>query len=203
MSFFSPITLFVTFFWVGKLPIMPGTFGSIAAIMLSSFIFISTKDLGININWLFVIYPIIIYFIYIAGLTYSDIYATKLRKKDPQEIVIDEVVGMMLCMYIFAILYSILVFIKKDYFETLLVLFKYYIFLNFLIFRLFDIAKPGKIRKAQELRNKGRSVMLDDVWAGIYASITSIVLFLVFYMLGIWKFILTSQYPLYLERLGG
>lgn len=203
MSFFSPITLFVTFFWVGKLPIMPGTFGSIGAILFSSFIFTSTKDFGININWLFVIYPLIIYLIYLAGTTYSDIYATKLRKKDPQDIVIDEVVGMMLSMYIFALFYAALVFIKKDYFETLLVLFKYYIILNFITFRFFDIIKPGKVRKAQELRNKGRSIMLDDVWASIYAATTSIFIFLIFYILGIWKLILVNQYPLYLERLGG
>jgi phosphatidylglycerophosphatase A len=40
----------------------------------------------------------------------------------------------------------------------------------FILFRVFDIAKPLGIRKLEKIQN-GWGVMLDDVLAGIYANI--------------------------------
>jgi phosphatidylglycerophosphatase A len=45
----------------------------------------------------------------------------------------------------------------------------------FLLFRLFDIWKPGPVGKADR-RGGPTGVMLDDVWAGVFAAIGVILL---------------------------
>lgn len=203
MNFFSPITILVTFFWVGKIPLIRGTLGSLAGLALISLIFNLPKDLGFNPNWLFLIYPISLYLLYAVGVSYSDIYAFRVRKKDPQEVVIDEVVGMMFAIYLFALFYATLVFFDKEYFETLMVLLQWYVILLFILFRIFDIFKPWRVAKAEEIRHKGRSIMLDDIWAGFYATMFAIFIFIIFYILGIWESILIHYYPNYSAKLVG
>jgi phosphatidylglycerophosphatase A len=73
------------------------------------------------------------------------------QKKDDQRIVIDEIMGYFLTM----------LWIPK----TLL-----FISVGFLLFRLLDIVKPFPCRQLEEVRG-GFGVVLDDVFAGIYANI--------------------------------
>ncbi len=44
----------------------------------------------------------------------------------------------------------------------------------FLFFRLFDIWKPGPIGRADR-RGDAAGVMLDDLWAGVFAGIARLV----------------------------
>jgi phosphatidylglycerophosphatase A len=73
------------------------------------------------------------------------------QKRDDQRIVIDEIMGYFLTM----------LWIPK----TLL-----FISVGFLLFRLLDIVKPFPCRQLERVRG-GFGVVLDDVFAGIYANI--------------------------------
>ncbi len=72
------------------------------------------------------------------------------RIKDPHPIVIDEIVGMWIA----------LLFVPPGV---------AYFVAAFLLFRLFDIIKPTPARQAELLKG-GWGIMLDDVFAGIYAG---------------------------------
>jgi len=73
------------------------------------------------------------------------------QKRDDQRIVIDEIMGYFLTM----------LWIPK----TLL-----FISVGFLLFRLLDIVKPFPCRQLEKVRG-GFGVVLDDVFAGIYANV--------------------------------
>lgn len=49
----------------------------------------------------------------------------------------------------------------------------------FILFRVFDIAKPFPIYRSQKLRN-GWGVVIDDVLAGIYANVLLQILILIY-----------------------
>ena len=90
--------------------------------------------------------------------------------EDPQEIVIDEVVGQMLPLLAIPI------------YETLYLLPKmYYCVAAFLAFRLFDIWKPYPISYVDNNVKGALGIMLDDILASIYSII---VLTIIFFFLG-------------------
>ena len=90
--------------------------------------------------------------------------------EDPQEIVIDEVVGQMLPLLAIPI------------YETLYLLPKiYYCVAAFLTFRLFDILKPYPISYVDNDVKGAFGIMLDDILASIYSII---VLTIIFFFLG-------------------
>ena len=90
--------------------------------------------------------------------------------EDPQEIVIDEVVGQMLPLFAIPI------------YETLYPLPKiYYCVAAFLTFRLFDIWKPYPISYVDNNVKGSLGIMLDDIVASIYSII---VLAIIFFFLG-------------------
>ena len=90
--------------------------------------------------------------------------------EDPQEIVIDEVVGQMLPLFAIPI------------YETLYPLPKiYYCVAAFLAFRLFDIWKPYPISYVDTNVKGALGIMLDDILASIY---TIIALAIIFFFLG-------------------
>ncbi len=111
-----------TFFYVGFLPLIPGTFGSIAGIILYFFV----KN---NIYVFMVSLALVI----ILGLVFSGRAERIFQKKDASFIVIDEVAGMLLS----------LMFLP---FDIKLVA------LAFLIFRALDTLKPFPAGALQELR---------------------------------------------------
>ncbi len=85
----------------------------------------------------------------------------KIYGEDPQFIVIDEAVGFLVTV----------VFLPKSFLFWAL---------GVALFRLFDIWKPFPIRNFEKFPN-GFGVMLDDVFAGVYANLT---LQILFYFLG-------------------
>ena len=90
--------------------------------------------------------------------------------EDPQEIVIDEVVGQMLPLLAIPI------------YETLYPLPKiYYCVAAFLAFRLFDIWKPYPISYVDNNVKGALGIMLDDIFASVYSII---VLAIIFFFLG-------------------
>ena len=133
-----------TLFGAGYIKYGPGTIGSILTILMWYSI---TSTLGqIYFFGLFIILTISSYFL-------IDIYLSVFNKKDPQEIIIDEFIGISIPLLFISSYHS--------YFEILLV---------FVSFRIFDIFKIYPVNKA-EILDGPTGIILDDVIAGIYSLI--------------------------------
>ena len=126
-----------TCFKVGYLPLAPGTWGSIFAILLW-WVFI--KDLNLYV------FGVIIVLFFIIGIITSNIMIDELDDNDPSHIIIDELVGQWLA----------LLFLPKGLIN---------IAIAFILFRFFDIIKPWPISLIEKLP-KGLGVMSDDLVAG-------------------------------------
>ena len=142
--FSNPSLFLATGFGIGLLPIAPGTFGSILGIIL----FLAIAHLYFSVLWLSLIILIFYLVSYLAVQSALKI----IKRSDPGEIVIDEVLGMMLVMMT----------IPPD---------PKWIFLAFLLFRIFDILKPWPINQVDSKLKNALGVILDDVLAALYAGI--------------------------------
>ena len=129
--------LVATFFYVGKLPVAPGTFGSLVALIIWLFLPITASA---QLSMLILLF--------ILGIYSSHKVAIYLQVHDPSEVVIDEVVGMGISLFMLP--HNIVLYV-----------------IAFLLFRLFDILKPSFIYQVQDLPG-GWGIMLDDVIAGIF-----------------------------------
>ncbi|MAS78777.1 MAG: phosphatidylglycerophosphatase A [Candidatus Marinimicrobia bacterium] len=127
-----------TCFKVGYLPLAPGTWGSVFAILLW---WAFLKNVNIYI------FGILIIFSFLIGIVASNIVIDQRGDTDPSYIIIDELVGQWLA----------LLFIPQEYF---------YIVISFISFRFFDIIKPWPISLIEKLP-KGLGVMSDDFIAGL------------------------------------
>lgn len=87
--------------------------------------------------------------------------------KDPSEIVIDEFAGQWLAMC-----FTVLPLWRHG--VSILDAWPGFV-VPFLLFRLFDITKPWLVGQADR-RGDGAGVMLDDLWAGLFAGITAVFL---------------------------
>lgn len=139
------LTGLATLGFVGHLPKAPGTWGSLAAVILAPWVFIPFS-LGVKILILVILFFIGSWACFAAEKTFN--------RKDPGQAIIDEVLGQWITF----------LFITSASFLTLA--------LGFFLFRLFDIFKPFPIRHSENWLPGGYSVMLDDLIAGIYALIT-------------------------------
>jgi phosphatidylglycerophosphatase A len=144
-----------TFFGVGLLPWAPGTWGSLAALLLGWGI---ERYLGF---WPLVLATLIAI---VAGFWACKVELADRPGDDPSEIVIDEVAGMWLAM-----LFPAYGFYMRD----MSMVWPGPI-AAFLFFRLFDIKKPWLVGKADR-RHDSIGVMLDDLWAGVFAGIATII----------------------------
>jgi len=128
-------------FYIGYLPLVPGTFGSLAGVGL----FYLIKDASHPIYLLSVICVIIL------GLLTSGRLEKLSNKKDPSCVVIDEVMGMLIG----------LSFIPYDL---------NIVILGFVIFRILDTLKPYPAERLQHIHG-ALGIMGDDFVAGIYTNI--------------------------------
>ena len=120
MKFLS--NLISTFFYLGKLPKAPGTWGSLGALFVWSLI---PESLLFRFTLLVITL--------IIGFIACEVSLQQIDDSDPSYIVIDEVVG----------LWIALLFVPKTIFFFLL---------GFVLFRLFDILKPSFIYSVQFLK---------------------------------------------------
>lgn len=134
---------------VGYCPFASGTAGSLVTLPLA---FAAAYFYG---TWGILLASIVAFFI---GVIASK-EVLKYTKHDPSEIVIDEVAGQLLSFVLVADRLS-------GNSETWLV----YI-VGFVLFRLFDIWKPQPARWADTKILNAWGVMLDDIFAGIYAAL--------------------------------
>lgn len=154
MKFRDRAILFVaTGFFIGTVPFAPGTFGSLIGLPVC---FLLSR-----LNLLQSVIYILVFILFAIGIASA---AEKiLKQKDPGQIVIDEIAGLM-------VTFAGLPFNLK----TALA--------GFVIFRVFDILKPFPIRILERRVGGGTGVVLDDVLAGVYGNL---ILRLVIYITGI------------------
>jgi CDP-diacylglycerol--glycerol-3-phosphate 3-phosphatidyltransferase len=122
---------------VGLLPFAPGTWGSLVGLLVV-----------LLTAWNFYLYAAVLAGLIVVG----DVAFRKLEDRsdpDPQFIVIDEAVGIMVTFLLVPLTWITVP-------------------LGFLLFRLFDVKKPFPIRKLERIPGYW-GIMADDIGAGIYA----------------------------------
>ena len=144
----SPARVLATWFGCGYSPVAPGTVGTLGALPLVYYL----HTLGIAPYWLATV------LVTALGVWASGRVAAELGVEDPQAVVIDEVAGVLIAVG----LASGWAFRGGLVSAGLAVL----------LFRFFDIVKPGPIDSVQSLP-KGWGIMMDDVLAGIAAGMVA------------------------------
>ena len=133
-----------TVFYIGRLPLAPGTFCSFIA-------FLAWFYLRFYIEGVFILYASLILFF--VGVAVSTIHSEVIKEEDPSEIVIDEWVGQWIALWL----------IPHSF---------YWGFASFVLFRFFDISKLGPVKGMDDIKS-GTGIMMDDVVAGILALLVT------------------------------
>ena len=143
MTFIDKVIVFVaTGAWIGKIPVAPGTFGTLIGIL-----FVLAFEIINPCYETFYVVTLIIFAIWIAD------HAEKiLKQKDPGCIVIDEIAGYVVTMA--GIPLSIPVMVA-----------------GFILFRFFDIIKPFPVKYFEKNFKGGPGIVLDDLIAGLLGSL--------------------------------
>ena len=149
-------------FGLGKLPKIPGTFGSLATIIILYFLF---HILNLSSNLILIGFLIIFIFSFIAVAT----HIKNSENKDPKEVVIDEFIGQSIPIYLYEISHGT----QKSADEALI-----FYGICFLLFRFFDIIKPFPVSYFDKKFKNSFGVIMDDVCAGFYV-VLSLICFMV------------------------
>ena len=187
---------FATVLGVGYLKPAPGTWGSVVGLFIAvishpfTWFMILGKgidfSLGYNIPLLtgfwgssILLIPSLLVWLIVAwlGVRASTTVANFSGVKDPQFVVIDEVSGVHLALILALIpLKGPSSFMHAEdatafaLYTGLSILSWKYLLAGFVLFRIFDIAKPFPCRRLEQLSG-GLGIMADDWMAGIYAAI--------------------------------
>jgi phosphatidylglycerophosphatase A len=137
--------LLATVFGCGLVPFAPGTAGSLAG-LATAFLLLHYLALPPFCLLILALGMIPIAF-WSAGLT-----AQLLKNKDPQQVVIDEVLGQ----------WVTLAGATRVNWKTFVI--------GFALFRLFDIWKPAPVRGFESLPG-GQGIVADDLMAGLYGAL--------------------------------
>lgn len=143
----QPVHLFAFGFGAGLMPRAPGTFGTLVAVPLV----VLVMQFGWLAHALFALSACVIG-VYLCGES-----ARRLGVHDHPGIVWDEIAG-----------YTVTMLAAPLDWRWLLA--------GFVLFRFFDIVKPGPIREADHRLSGGLGIMLDDVIAGVFAAVILLVL---------------------------
>ena len=119
----------------------PGSWGSATAVVLAAI-------LAMLSPWLLEIATLLVC---LLGVLAAGLYQTVTSRHDAPEVVIDELAGQWIALLV----------VPLDW--------RWYL-LAFLLFRFFDIVKPGPVRMAENLPG-GIGVMADDIVAGVLAAV--------------------------------
>jgi phosphatidylglycerophosphatase A len=142
----SPLwaTLVATFFGIGRIKPGPGTWASIATVILWALA--STRIPPEARTWSTIVAAALVTLIGIPAATRA---ARAAALKDPQFVVIDEVAGQLVALIAVPLAW-----------KTFLA--------GLILFRVFDILKPFPIRRLERLP-EGTGIVVDDLGAGLYA----------------------------------
>lgn len=133
--------ILATWFWVGRMPFAPGTWGSLAALPLALVLHAWAGTTGVLGGAVVV---------FLTGWWAADRYVDG-ECDDPKEVVIDEVAGQLLCL-------SVVAPGLPGY------------AIGFVLFRVFDIAKPWPVGWCDRNVKGAFGVMLDDIAAAVYGA---------------------------------
>ena len=139
----SCASIIAHWFWSGKIPKAPGTWGSLAALPPAWFLVNLFGSPILLIGAAALLLPL--------GVWASARHSEKLGTHDAGEIVVDEVVGLWIALAVAP--YSLAGWVAA-----------------FLFFRFFDILKPWPINRLDARVTGGWGIMLDDVVAGLFAA---------------------------------
>ena len=149
-------------FGIGKLPRIPGSYASLTTVILLYILFhIFSVPADVFLFFLVAIF--------IISLFAVNLFIKDLSNKDPKEVVIDEFIGQSIPICLYEIAHS-------EHTNPARVLTFY--FIMFILFRIFDIAKPYPVSYYDKNFKNSFGVIMDDVCAGLY-----VVAILVFYMI--------------------
>jgi phosphatidylglycerophosphatase A len=141
----------------GLLPVAPGTAGALVGVALA----VALAHLPSPQPWKSVLLALAAIALCAVGIGAATDAEKYFDRKDPGQVVIDEVVGQML---------TFLVHPDAGW---------KWILAGFLLFRAFDILKPFPARRAERLPG-GWGIIMDDVAAGVYALAALTILEMVF-----------------------
>jgi phosphatidylglycerophosphatase A len=135
-----------TFFGAGFGKPGPGTWGSVAAVLLwAAYAWGASPSPGA----LLIVLTAVILLALVLGIPAATIVERESGRQDPGFVVVDEAIGQWIA----------LVGSRADWRHALIAL---------VLFRLFDITKPFPLRRLEKL-HEGWGIVLDDVGAGLYA----------------------------------
>ncbi len=154
-------------FGLGRIPVAPGTFGSLAGLLWfalltsrpTAWVFTSGLLFGIG-----------------ASVVLTGVAERLLGRKDPNSVVLDEIVAVPACF----IGWTIILFHKRGHWPTADFFFNaqsWFITAGVMVvFRIFDVVKPWPLRQAQSLPG-GWGITVDDVLAALYVNVCVLAVF--------------------------
>ena len=145
LDFKDPALWLATWFGSGLIKPAPGTWGTLAALPFG-ILFLSLSSWALFVG-IIVILPI--------GLWASQKFTQSVKEKDSSMIVIDEVIGIWIALLPVSLNTSS-------------------ILIAFILFRVFDIAKPWPVSWIDKKLKGAIGVMADDMMAGIYTALCMI-----------------------------
>jgi len=189
---------FATVCYIGKIKFAPGTFGSLPAFPLCYIIvhFVLNNKIVFPIEsfnqdeqlfiTLLLVNLIATFILFGLGTYFTWLYIKDTDLQDPSEVVIDETVGQMLTTILSS--FSILIAYNSTlplYISDIVLYIVFLIIMPFILFRIFDIIKPWPINWLDEKVPGALGIMIDDVAAAIFATVTQYVI--VFFLIDLFK----------------
>ena len=143
--------LLITSFGLGCSPFAPGTVGTLGGVVL-----------GVTLQWLFpdralLAWGIAAAVLFVWGCSQSKFVARTWPKEDPGHFVLDEVVGYLVTLIVYALL-------AQQPVSSLAHMGAFF------AFRVFDVLKIQPARKLEDLPG-AVGIMADDQMAGVYAGV--------------------------------
>jgi phosphatidylglycerophosphatase A len=158
-------TLIANWFFVGRIPFMPGTLGSLASFPIYYLILVyaTSHEMATQLFW--------ISFIALFSLGWYAVekFEENTATHDHKSVVIDEVLGMLL---VFCLCFPQAYALAKILYKYIDIKPFYLCFgMVFIVFRYFDIRKPFFIKYIDKKMRSSFSVILDDLVAGVFTAI--------------------------------
>ena len=144
--------LLTSCFGLGLVPFAPGTCGSLPVVV----VFLALSLSGISTLTISVVMTLIAVGASLVCIFFASEAIERTGKKDPSEVVADEVAGQAVTYIGAASMAGVAGIVIA--------------IVGFAAFRLFDITKPVPCRRLEKLP-KGLGILADDIMAGVYAAI--------------------------------
>lgn len=146
-------------FFLGYIPRIPGTIGSLAAI---SILWFARNSISAYFQPAFHIhYWLLSVLLIVVSILLSNNSKDIFGEDDAKQIIVDEFTGQFITFFMIPFSWRTLI-------------------LGFMFFRFYDIVKPFPIYKMEELE-EGLGITMDDVVAGVFANISLIISLLAYH----------------------